>query len=956
MAVFNKQKQVQEILKCGKDPKYFLNRYAKIISLEKGLIPFKTFPFQDDVIDDLVEHRLNVVVKARQLGLSTITAGFAVWMALFHKHKNILVIATKLPTAINFIKKVKTIIKNLPPWLMLARVSSDQKQAIEFSHGSTIKAIPTSDDAGRSEALSLLIIDEAAHIKNFDDLWTGLYPTISTGGRCVILSTPNGVGGQYHKLYTDAAAGLNNFNPINLPWDVHPEHDEEWFKDETRGFSARKIAQEYLCVSHDTRIITDGGFKLAKDISVGDNVLTHKGRFKKVIKTASRLAELEQENVYNVSAPYNRTAKITFTGNHPLLVNREGGYKNLKALQDSPTINNEWVPLDDLAADPKKVVHCLYPKLSSDLVTNDITSIDLAGCDIGREVLLVGDTHVRYPNMWGCGTLRNVSVDYDLGRFVGLFMAEGSFGRHGSNKGIRFGFHSDEWTTYASFCKDFLSKHGVRTRSWVRDYSNACIVETHNAFMQGLMRFYIKGEYSYDKVLRLDRVLASGHEFIKGYLTGHFEGDATHREKVVQKLTLGSTSLELLYQVRTLLSLYDIFPRIGKGSGRTCILEIDGVDGKFVDDLFDHPRKERIKRSTRARLVSNMLMGRCQYTRLNDTPLLGGQNKIQVYDIQVEDDSSFVADSIVAHNCDFVASGETFLGMEDIEWVRASLKDPIDKIGDDRSVWVWEHPKMEHQYIIPADVARGDSADYSAFHVIDMHEGEVVAEYKGRLPPDEFGVLLDSVGRKYNTALLVPESNSFGYATLVKLKDLDYPRVYKRGSKAVYIVDYSPIGNDIGQMGFDTNGKTRIRILTKLEEVLRQKALKVYSSRLYDELKTFVWTGTKAQAMKGRNDDLVMSLAIGLWLYDVSEGYSTRDKTLSENMIAAMGVSSHDISEVPGSGRGMTNEYHPFMPRFGTMGAIHVPEGHERVGKDPRFNHGDFDWVLGGTTRKKMNR
>jgi hypothetical protein len=154
-------------------------------------------------------------------------------------------------------------------------------------------------------------------------------------------------------------------------------------------------------------------------------------------------------------------------------------------------------------------------------------------------------------------------------------------------------------------------------------------------------------------------------------------------------------------------------------------------------------------------------------------------------------------------------------------------------------------------------------------------------------------------------------------------------------------------------MGFNTNGRTRIRILTKLEEVLRQKTLKVYSSRLYDELKTFVWTGTKAQAMKGRNDDLVMSLAIGLWLFDVSEGYSNRDKTLSDNMIAAMGVSSHDISEVPGSGRGMTNQYHPFMPQFGNMGAIHVPEGHDRVGRDPRFNHGDFGWVLGMPTKGK---
>ena len=121
-------------------------------------------------------------------------------MALFQKDKNILIIATKLSVAQNFITKVKTMIKSLPPWLLLPEITSNNKQQIQFSHGSQIKAIPTSEDAGRSEALSLLIVDEAAFVRNFDTIWTGIYPTISTGGRVIILSTPTGVGGQYHKL------------------------------------------------------------------------------------------------------------------------------------------------------------------------------------------------------------------------------------------------------------------------------------------------------------------------------------------------------------------------------------------------------------------------------------------------------------------------------------------------------------------------------------------------------------------------------------------------------------------------------------------------------------------------------------------------------------------------------------------------------------------------------------
>ena len=157
----------------------------------RGLIPFEMYPFQEDCVDEFNDHRFNIILKSRQLGISTLTAAYSVWMAIFKKEKNILVIATKLKVAQNFIIKVKTMIRSLPKWLLLPDIVSNNKQEIMFSHGSQIKAIPTSDDAGRSEALSLLIIDEAAFVRNFDTIWTGIYPTISTGGRVIVLSTPN---------------------------------------------------------------------------------------------------------------------------------------------------------------------------------------------------------------------------------------------------------------------------------------------------------------------------------------------------------------------------------------------------------------------------------------------------------------------------------------------------------------------------------------------------------------------------------------------------------------------------------------------------------------------------------------------------------------------------------------------------------------------------------------------
>ena len=190
MATYGKKRQVEEIIKCGKDPIYFFNTYVKIQHPTRGLVPFDTFPFQDDCVQDFIDHKFNIILKSRQLGISTLSAAYAVWLSLFYKEQSILIIATKQKVAQNIIRKVKTILSNIPSWLYITKVVGNNKQEVEFSNGSIIKAVPTSDDAGRSEALSLLIIDEAAFIKNFDTLWTGLYSTLSTGGRAIILSTP----------------------------------------------------------------------------------------------------------------------------------------------------------------------------------------------------------------------------------------------------------------------------------------------------------------------------------------------------------------------------------------------------------------------------------------------------------------------------------------------------------------------------------------------------------------------------------------------------------------------------------------------------------------------------------------------------------------------------------------------------------------------------------------------
>lgn len=250
----------EEIVRCGHDPAYFINQYVRIKHPTRGLIPFKTFPYQDRTLECFRRKRFNVILKPRQMGFTELVSAFVVWLMMFHPNQTVLCLATKSETAKQVVRRVRTGLKSLPRWLVIADITTDNKTSIELANGSSVKSISKSTDAGRSEALSLLIVDEAAHIEGFDDIWTGIRPTVSAGGRIIMLSTPLGVGNVFHKTYTDAVAGANDFNPIHVSWWEHPEHIAEltvddrtgrrtspWFRKETKGMSPREVSQEYEC-------------------------------------------------------------------------------------------------------------------------------------------------------------------------------------------------------------------------------------------------------------------------------------------------------------------------------------------------------------------------------------------------------------------------------------------------------------------------------------------------------------------------------------------------------------------------------------------------------------------------------------------------------------------------------------------------------------------------------------
>ena len=482
----------EEYAKCISNPAYFIKKYGVIQHPIEGKIPFLLYDFQEKTLSEFIEHDYNIVLKARQLGMSTLVAAYSLWLMTFRSDKNILVIATKQDTAKNLVTKVRVMHANLPSWLKQPCVE-DNKLSLRYKNGSQVKAVSSKEEAGRSEALSLLILDEAAFIEKIDQIWTSAQQALATGGRCITLSTPNGVGNWFHRTWMDAEDSVNKFNYIRLHWSLHPDRGSEWREEQDKLLGPSLAAQE---------------------------------------------------------------------------------------------------------------------------------------CD-----------------------------------------------------------------------------------------------------------------------------------------------------------------------------------------------------------------------------------------------------------------------------CDFITSGQTVIDGTILEEYRnTQVQEPIEKRGIDSNLWIWEPANYGKDYIVSADVSRGDGSDFSALHVIEVEGLEQVAEYKGRLSTRDFGNLCVNVATEYNDALLVIENNNIGWATIQQAIDRDYQNLFYTSKDLKYVDTKYQMSNKyrIAERnmvpGFTMSMKSRPLVIAKLEEFFREKSVIVKSQRLVDELFVFIYSGIKAEAMVGYNDDLVLSFSIGLWVRETALRLRAEGIELSKQALSSINI------------------------------------------------------------------
>jgi hypothetical protein len=247
--------------------------------------------------------------------------------------------------------------------------------------------------------------------------------------------------------------------------------------------------------------------------------------------------------------------------------------------------------------------------------------------------------------------------------------------------------------------------------------------------------------------------------------------------------------------------------------------------------------------------------------------------------------------------CNFNTSGETVIHPEDIAWMGTITKEPLYRTGFDRNFWMWERYNPENTYLLVADVARGDGADNSTFHIFKLETMEIVAEYQGKPSLDQYSTILYQAGSEFGKCLLVVENVGVGISVLEKLIDLEYSNLYfSVKSSHEFVEQYQAESMSNSVPGFTTSTKTRPIIVAKLEEFIRNKLITIYSQRTFKEITTFIWYNGKPQAMRGYNDDLILALAIGCWVRDTALQANKRDVEYKKALIDSIFVTNTKLN------------------------------------------------------------
>jgi hypothetical protein len=243
------KEELVEYKRCMDDPLHFIQNYVKIVSLDEGLVPFKMYSFQKEMVGTFHSNRFTICKLPRQSGKSTVMISYLLHYALFNPSVNIAILANKAATARDLLSRLQLAYEHLPKWLQQG-VMSWNKGSLELENGSKILASSTSASAVRGGSYNIIFLDEFAYVPSnvAEQFFSSVYPTISSGKttKVMIVSTPHGMN-MFYKLWTDAENQRNTYIPIEVHWSEVPGRDEAWKKETIKNTSEQQFNTEFEC-------------------------------------------------------------------------------------------------------------------------------------------------------------------------------------------------------------------------------------------------------------------------------------------------------------------------------------------------------------------------------------------------------------------------------------------------------------------------------------------------------------------------------------------------------------------------------------------------------------------------------------------------------------------------------------------------------------------------------------
>jgi hypothetical protein len=241
-------------------PLYFAKTFLKIQHPTRGSIPFEPYEYQERLIEAYHENKQCVAMLPRQMGKTTCACAYLLWYTMFIPESQVLIAAHKYEGAQDIMNRYRFGYENLPDFIR-AGVYSYNRNTIEYDNGARIQAVTTTENTGRGKSLSLIYCDEFAFVQppeKAKEFWTALSPTLSTGGKCIITSTPNSDEDQFALIWTEAnkkfdefgneqKLGTNGFASFFAHWAEHPDRDEKWAATERSKIGEERFRREFDC-------------------------------------------------------------------------------------------------------------------------------------------------------------------------------------------------------------------------------------------------------------------------------------------------------------------------------------------------------------------------------------------------------------------------------------------------------------------------------------------------------------------------------------------------------------------------------------------------------------------------------------------------------------------------------------------------------------------------------------